>query len=59
MPREIVDSNADEVEGNKAVWYNPNTKIYAKSKVPLIPGFGVVIGIVSMVLASALLLKKK
>ena len=44
MPGEIVDSNADFVDGNKAEWHMVNAAsirdIYAKSKVPLLPGFG-------------------
>lgn len=44
MPNEIIDSNADFVEGNKAEWHMVNANsirdIYAKCEVPLLPGTG-------------------
>lgn len=43
MPGEIVESNADVVNGNKAEWhmYEGSTRdIYAKSEIPVIPGLG-------------------
>lgn len=42
MPDEIIDSNADFVDGNKAEWHMVNANsirdIYAKCEVPLLPG---------------------
>jgi hypothetical protein len=42
MPNEIIDSNADFIDGNKAEWHMVNANsirdIYAKCKVPLLPG---------------------
>lgn len=49
MPGEIVDSNADEVDGNTAEWHATgtdaftDTRIYAESELPTtapVPGFG-------------------
>lgn len=36
MPGDIIESNADEVNDNKAIWYYPSGKIYAKSEVPFL-----------------------
>jgi hypothetical protein len=45
MPSDIVDSNADSVNGNKAEWHIVNSnsmrEIYAQSEVPVIPGLSV------------------
>lgn len=50
MPGEIVDSNADEVDGNRAEWHETgadafvDNRIYAESETPTVPGqpgFGV------------------
>ncbi|MCC4772005.1 hypothetical protein FXV91_18100 [Methanosarcina sp. DH2] len=42
MPNEIIDSNADFIDGNKAEWHMVNSNsirdIYAKCEVPLLPG---------------------
>ncbi|AKB28078.1 hypothetical protein MSSIT_1359 [Methanosarcina siciliae T4/M] len=42
MPNEIIDSNADFIDGNKAEWHMVNANsirdIYAKCEVPLLPG---------------------
>jgi 3D (Asp-Asp-Asp) domain-containing protein len=44
MPGNIVDSNAGNITGNKAEWHfsgadASKTKIYAKSDIPMLPGF--------------------
>ncbi|PQV43367.1 hypothetical protein [Methanohalophilus euhalobius] len=50
MPGEIVDSNADVVNGNKAEWNmveaGDSRPIYAKSEIPLLPGFSSLMGII-------------
>ncbi|MDD3041408.1 MAG: hypothetical protein PHV51_09980 [Methanosarcinaceae archaeon] len=42
MPNEIIDSNADFVDGNKAEWHMVNVNsmrdVYAKCEVPFLPG---------------------
>jgi hypothetical protein len=44
MPGKIVESNAGNITGNKAEWHfsgaeMSKTKIYAKSDIPMLPGF--------------------
>ena len=61
MPGDIVDSNANVVDGNKAEWHMVgNTQpenIYAKCEVPSIPGFGL-FGSVLAILALAFFFRK-
>ena len=52
MPGKIVDSNAETIKDNKAEWHATgtdvfNTKIYAKSEVPLLPGFTSIFAIIA------------
>lgn len=56
MPGKITGSNAHKVEGNTAEWHLSgtdimNTTIYAKSELPLIPGFQIILGAIGLVLA--------
>ena len=50
MPGTILDSNADEVEGDTAVWFfrNGETDIWATSKASTfsIPGFGIILSFI-------------
>lgn len=50
MPGEIVDSNADVVNGNKAEWHmveaGDSRPVYAKSEIPLLSGFSSLMGII-------------
>jgi len=42
MPGEIIESNADTINGNTAEWHRTTTKmpsVYAKSKISLLPGY--------------------
>jgi len=53
MPGKILDSNAETVKDNKAEWHAIgseiyNTKIYAKSEVPLLSGFSSIIAIIAI-----------
>jgi hypothetical protein len=53
MPGKILDSNADIIKDNTAEWHvnGPdifNTKVYAKSEVPLLPGFTSIIAIIAL-----------
>jgi len=62
MPGNIIDSNADTVTDNKAEWHAAgadvfNTKIYAKSEVPLLPGFEALIAVVGLI--TVCLVRKK
>ena len=68
MPGEIVDSNADEVDGNTAEWHATGsgafteTRIYAESEVPTSafgPGFGAVPALVGLLAATALLAARR
>ena len=60
MPGEIVDSNADYVDGKTAVWKNylPST-IYAESKVPTIPGFSIVSSFITGILVFVLVTRQR
>ena len=56
MPGKIVDSNANVVKDNKAEWHLTgadafNARIYAKSEIPSIPGFELLIGVLGLVAA--------
>lgn len=56
MPGKITSSNANNVEDNMAEWHLSgtevmNTRIYAKSELPLIPGFEVIAGTAGLILA--------
>lgn len=61
MPGDIVDSNANAVDGNKAEWHMVgNTQpedIYAKCELPSIPGFGL-FGSVLAILVLAFFFRK-
>lgn len=59
MPGEIVDSNANEVVGKKAIWNNnfPETT-YVKSKVPSIPGFSIYSSLIVGLLGFIILKRK-
>ncbi len=61
MPGEIVDSNADFVDGNKAEWHMVTLSsirdVYAKSEVPSLPGIEL-FGAVCMLLVTALFVKQ-
>ncbi|WP_445475410.1 PGF-CTERM sorting domain-containing protein [Methanococcoides methylutens] len=61
MPGEIVESNANVVDGNKAEWHMVGgiqpEDIYAKSELPSIPGFGIISSILAM-LAIAFFFRK-
>lgn len=66
MPGDIISSNADKVNGNKAEWHLSgsevfNTKIYAESEVPMfsLPGFGGILAIVGLLTGIALFCCKK
>ncbi len=64
MPGEITDSNADKVEGNTAEWHLSGTdvmktSIYARSELPLLPGFQLVLGAAGLILALMVLRKIK
>ena len=54
MPGKIVDSNANEIKGNKAEWhFNGKTmagmdRLYAKSEVPKAPGFGAIVALLAV-----------
>jgi len=53
MPGKILDSNADIISDNKAEWHVTgadisNTKIYAKSEIPLLSGFSSIIAVISI-----------
>ncbi|AIG98497.1 MULTISPECIES: PGF-CTERM sorting domain-containing protein [Archaeoglobus] len=59
MPGKIVESNANVVKDNKAEWHLTgasafNTRIYAKSEVPGIPGFEAALAIVGLLAAGLL-----
>lgn len=62
MPNNIIDSNADYIEGNKAEWHMLNSTsirdIYAKCETPSLPGIGL-FGIVFMILIITILERKK
>ena len=60
MPGEIIDSNADYVDGKTAVWNNylPGT-IYAESKVPTIPGFSIVSSLIAGILVFVLVTRQR
>jgi len=54
MPGKIVESNANVVEDNKAEWHLTgidalNAEIYAKSEVPTIPGFELLVGVLGLI----------
>lgn len=54
MPGKIVEANANTVEDNKAEWHLTgvdafNTRIYAKSEIPAIPGFEVFTGLFALI----------
>jgi hypothetical protein len=54
MPGKILESNADTITDNKAEWHVTgadisNTKIYAKSEVPLLSGFTSFIAVITIV----------
>ena len=59
MPGEIVDSNANEVVGKKAIWNDnfPETT-YVKSKVPSIPGFSIFSSLIVGLLGFIILKRK-
>lgn len=53
MPGKILESNADIITDNKAEWHVTggditNTKIYAKSEIPLLSGFTSIIAIIAI-----------
>ena len=53
MPGKILDSNAETMKDNKAEWHATGadvftTKVYAKSEVPLLPGFTSIIAIIAI-----------
>lgn len=59
MPGDITNSNADEVDDNKAEWHETgsdaftDTRIYAESKVPsgpALPGFGFVTALMALIM---------
>ncbi|RXA16470.1 hypothetical protein EQO05_13925 [Methanosarcina sp. MSH10X1] len=63
MPNEIIDSNADYIEGNKAEWHMLNSTsirdVYAKCETPsLLPGMGL-LNCVIIFLIMAFIVKKK
>lgn len=67
MPGEVVESNADEVDGNTAEWHATgqeaftDTRIYAESEVSSSafgPGFGAVAALVGLLAAVALLARR-
>lgn len=63
MPSKIIDSNADSVNDNKAEWHMLNLTsirdVYAKCEVPsALPGVGL-IGLVSILIITALILTGK
>ncbi len=54
MPGKIVDSNANVVKDNKAEWHLTgtdalNAEIYAKSEVPSMPGFELLVGVLGLI----------
>jgi hypothetical protein len=61
MPGEIVESNANVVDGNKAEWHMVgNTQpedIYAKCELPSMPGFGILSSVLA-ILAIAFFFRK-
>ena len=61
MPGEIVDSNADFVDGNKAEWHMVTLSsirdVYAKSEVPSLPGIEL-FGTIFMLLVTVLFVKR-
>lgn len=62
MPNNIIDSNADYVQGNKAEWHMLNSTsirdVYAKCETPSLPGIGL-FGTIFMFLMIAILERKK
>jgi hypothetical protein len=59
MPGKIVESNADTTTDNKAEWHSSGadvfkTKIYAKSEIPLLPGFEAVLAILGIIVVACL-----
>jgi hypothetical protein len=62
MPNEIIDSNADAVNGNKAEWHmlkmSQMREVYAKCEAPLLPGVGA-FGTVCILLIAFFVLKKE
>ena len=56
MPGDIVDSNANVVDGNKAEWHMVgNTQpedIYAKSEIPSTPGFGLMASVLAILVVA-------
>lgn len=62
MPGEIIDSNADFVDGNKAEWHMVTLSsirdIYAESEVPSLPGIEL-FGAVIMLLLTALFMRSE
>lgn len=62
MPNEIIDSNADAVDGKKAEWHMLKTsqmrEVYAKCETPLLPGMGIC-GTLSMLLIAFFVIKKE
>lgn len=54
MPGKIVETNANTIEDNKAEWHLTgadafNTRIYAKSEIPAIPGFEIFFGLFALI----------
>lgn len=62
MPNEIIDSNADFIDGNKAEWHMVNANsirdIYAKCEVPLLPGISL-LNSLCILLVIALIMKRQ
>ncbi|MGB9941465.1 hypothetical protein [Methanosarcina sp.] len=63
MPNEIIESNADHIEGNKAEWHMLNSTsirdVYAKCETPsLLPGMGLFNTLVTL-LIMAFVVKRK
>ena len=60
MPGKIIDSNANIVKENKAIWYiTKPTTVYAVSEVPIIPGFEISSGLIAGWLVLTLLIYKR
>lgn len=64
MPGKIVDSNANVVKDNKAEWHLTgsdafNARIYAKSEIPSIPGFGLLVGILGLTVAVKIMYRNR
>ncbi|MFW6186298.1 MAG: hypothetical protein ACOC5C_06410 [Halobacteriota archaeon] len=55
MPGKIVEANANTIEDNKAEWHLTgadafDARIYAKSEIPTIPGFEVLMGLFALMI---------